>query len=345
MTTTALDVWLAPCDADEPSGVALDYDPEFMALEKLQQGEPERQYGDVIIAAKEPDWRAVLQAAESLLTRSKDFRVTGALAQALVALRGLPGLVDALELTAALLRDHWTTAYPRLSWEGEDDPVPRIHALAMLADVSGLVANLRAAPFVSHGGMKLSVRDVENVLSMIDVGSPIDREHLMHLLKDCLAVDPTAFDSLHRAAGLAAQCIALCNERFGPEDAPNLLPLTQVLTLLERSVAPLRTTPATFEKPETVGKAYSSADNPIAAVAPAGADEMAQGRWIVRSRRDIVDVIDAVCAYLYEHEPSSPVPVLLQRARQLTGMRYLDIVRTLTPESVATIENLAGRTD
>lgn len=346
MTTIALETWLASCDADEPSGVALDYDPEFMALEKLLRGEPERQYGDVIIAAQEPDWRAVMQAAESLLARSKDFRVTGALAQALVALRGLAGLVEALELTTALLRDHWKTAHPRLSWDGEDDLVPRVNALAMLADVSGLVGNLRAAPFVSHAGMKLTVREVENILSMGDVGGPMDREHLVHLLKDCMAVDPTVFDSLHHATGLAAQCTALCNEKLGLEAAPNLLPLTQVLTLLERTVAPLRSAQTASGKQDAVQTDFLSPGiQSQAPVITGGIGGLEQGRWTVRSRRDIVDIIDAVCVYLHEHEPSSPVPVLLQRARQLTGMRYLDIVRSLTPESVATIENLAGRTD
>jgi type VI secretion system protein ImpA len=49
-----------------------------------------------------------------------------------------------------------------------------------------------------------------------------------------------------------------------------------------------------------------------------------------------------VCAYFERNEPSSPVPIFLNRAKRLTGMRFVDIIRDMSPESMNTIDLIAG---
>jgi type VI secretion system protein ImpA len=48
--------------------------------------------------------------------------------------------------------------------------------------------------------------------------------------------------------------------------------------------------------------------------------------------------------YYDRNEPSSPVPMLLQRAKRLISKDFLDIMRDLTPEGVAQAELLGGIT-
>ena len=62
----------------------------------------------------------------------------------------------------------------------------------------------------------------------------------------------------------------------------------------------------------------------------------------IRSRGDVVRVIDAICAYYRDREPSSPVPVLLTRAKRLVNLSYLEIVRDLTPAAVSEAAIFAG---
>ena len=51
----------------------------------------------------------------------------------------------------------------------------------------------------------------------------------------------------------------------------------------------------------------------------------------IASRDDVVRAIDRICDYYSRYEPSSPVPLLLKRARRLATGSFVDIVRDLAP--------------
>lgn len=46
----------------------------------------------------------------------------------------------------------------------------------------------------------------------------------------------------------------------------------------------------------------------------------------IRSPRDVVAALDRICAWYERHEPSSPVPLVLRRARALVGASFADIL-------------------
>ena len=62
----------------------------------------------------------------------------------------------------------------------------------------------------------------------------------------------------------------------------------------------------------------------------------------IASREDVVRVIDRVCAYYERCEPSSPVPLLLRRARRLVSMSFFEVLRDLTPDGVPRAEMICG---
>jgi type VI secretion system protein ImpA len=62
----------------------------------------------------------------------------------------------------------------------------------------------------------------------------------------------------------------------------------------------------------------------------------------VASREDVVRQIDRLCAYYRRYEPSSPVPLLLERAKRLVSKDFLEIIRDLTPSGVAEAELIGG---
>jgi type VI secretion system protein ImpA len=49
-----------------------------------------------------------------------------------------------------------------------------------------------------------------------------------------------------------------------------------------------------------------------------------------------------LCEYYRRHEPSSPIPVLLRRAKRLVSKDFMDIIRDLTPSGIPEAELLAG---
>ena len=62
----------------------------------------------------------------------------------------------------------------------------------------------------------------------------------------------------------------------------------------------------------------------------------------ITSREDVVRSLDRILAYYAQHEPSSPLPVLLNRAQGLVHADFAAIVRNLIPDGMSQFENLRG---
>jgi type VI secretion system protein ImpA len=62
----------------------------------------------------------------------------------------------------------------------------------------------------------------------------------------------------------------------------------------------------------------------------------------VRSRQDVIRMMDAICGYYKDNEPSSPVPILITRAKKMVNRTFLEIVRDMTPSGINEIEVFVG---
>ena len=123
---------LAAVSATSPCGEDLEYDADFLHLERDSLGKPERSMGDSILPAEPPEWRSIQQQSLALLQRSKDLRITHFLLQSSLALEGVSGLARVLTLISELLKQYWADLHPRLDAEDNNDPTVRINALAGL---------------------------------------------------------------------------------------------------------------------------------------------------------------------------------------------------------------------
>jgi len=63
----------------------------------------------------------------------------------------------------------------------------------------------------------------------------------------------------------------------------------------------------------------------------------------LQSREDVMRMLDKICEYYARVEPSSPVPVLLQRAKKLVPMSFMEIMQDLIPDGVSQAEMYRGR--
>jgi type VI secretion system protein ImpA len=63
----------------------------------------------------------------------------------------------------------------------------------------------------------------------------------------------------------------------------------------------------------------------------------------IQSRQDVIRLLDQICEYYARTEPSSPLPLLLRRARRLAEMDFLQIVDELTPAMRAQLEPIVGK--
>jgi type VI secretion system protein ImpA len=78
--------------------------------------------------------------------------------------------------------------------------------------------------------------------------------------------------------------------------------------------------------------ADEAAAGDVSQVAVASAAVAVSG--VIRSREDVVRAIDAICTYYKATEPGSPVPLLLQRAREWIGLDFMAVLEDLVPGGV-----------
>ena len=62
----------------------------------------------------------------------------------------------------------------------------------------------------------------------------------------------------------------------------------------------------------------------------------------IANRADVVRMLDKLIRYYRQHEPSSPLPLLLERARRLVPKNFMEIMEDLAPDGVAQINVFKG---
>jgi type VI secretion system protein ImpA len=326
--------------AESPCGDDLEYDASFLELERAAQGLPERQMGDAVLAAEPPEWRKVRDLASGLFGRSKDLRIANYLVQSSVALDGLPGLSQGLTLLRELLERYWDGLYPRLDSEDDNDPTFRLNALrGLIADP--LLQLLRDAPLVrSRAFGTVSLRAALNAAGLQRFASEtLNLEQVAGAFQNSEAEELAGTRAA--LAESQAQLVAIesaVSERVGAAEGIDLAPLKQLIRLALQLID--EHAPQADDAPAGIPAAN---DPPTPGASAAGSAPAApRALTEIASRDDVLKTLDRILAYYARHEPSSPVPVLLTRAKTLVTADFAAIVRNLIPDGISQFENLRG---
>lgn len=345
MALIDLAMLLQPVSPNSPCGPNLEYSPLYLEASRAVEGRPDVQYGSLHVAAVEPDWKHVKAATLELLAQTRDLRLALWLTRSLVALHGVAAIADGFALIEGWLTRYWDHVYPQLDEEevaneggcSDGDPTARLNALLGLNDQTGLVRELGSALLIdSPGHGCLSLSDIEQAPGEVRSGAAalapatIDAAFADASFDVVVALD----DALVRALQSLHRIDALLTERLGPGRAFALTPLEQRLRRASQIVhAQCERHPASAgARPEVVERVGADA-TPTAA----------HGATIA-SRADVVRTLDQLCAYYAQAEPSSAVPLLLERARKLVGMRFVETVAELAPAGVEQAKHWAGAT-
>ncbi len=314
-----------------PCGQNLEYDAAYTELARAAVAKPEQQYGETVIPAVEPDWQDVQRRALEVFTRTKDLRVALHLTAAAAHTAGLEGLRDGLAVTHGLLKDYWDQVHPQLDPADNNDPALRLNALAGLNDPV-MLRGVREAFLLTLPGLgRLDVRTLLMAHGLLPMagGTPLPpvRAEIDAALA---AAEPVLRQQLYAASRDALQYVreigALLAEKVGAERVPELGGVRGLLQQIETVLAvPL------------AGEAVAAS---VAGVHQTLARQISTSS--IRNRQDVIINLDMICAYYDEWEPSSPVPLLLRRAKQLVSKSFVDIVRDLTPDAMARIELIGG---
>jgi type VI secretion system protein ImpA len=352
MSAIDIEKLLAEVSADSPCGEDLSYDPAYIELETIAQGKPEHVMGDQVIAGEEPNWRQVKDRCIELFGRTRDLRVTLYLMASLLKLESLTGLRDGLTLLKGMLDQHWDKLHPQLDPDDNNDPTERVNIVDALAkpphtpgDSMAFQQRVREAELCESKQLgRFSLRDI--AVARGDTPPPAGTEGSSPTTSaiDAAFMD-TALEDLEAKAQAASESVDLVKQieadlttRLGAGNAPNLSSFVTVLDEVNKSLSQYLSRRG-VDAP--AGEAGQEGDQSEAAAGGGGAPAQAIAGDI-RSRQDVMRMLDKICDYYLQHEPSSPVPILLKRAKRLTAKNFLEIIRDLTPEALKQIEVIQG---
>ena len=326
-----LDRFLGEVSASPPCGVDLDESGELFQLDMLSRwADPEA----------EPDWRELEEASAAALDRSRDLRVAGYLAAALLHTQGVLAFCQALGLIRKLLETYWDDLYPRPDGE---DVAERCSALVNLTEYYKVLKPLRTAILVEDRAVgRFSLFDHEVAQGKAELpedheGEPPQPALIAAAFKAADLESLQALEGGVRAAQQDLEAVeALFRDKAPPDDVPDLKRLRTMLGDIGHLVSSQLqgrgdATPA--------GEAAAPATEP-GNIAAAPAAVSTDGS--IRSREDVVRALDRAIGYFQANEPSSPVPLLLARAKRLVHMDFMGILQDMAPDAVSQVQTISG---
>jgi type VI secretion system protein ImpA len=324
---------LAPIDPRRPAGEDLGSG-DLATLQQLAVAKQKQEFvnGTPVWTEIQPDWRDIEARAISILGRSKDLRAAVRLVQAAAAFRGLPDFAAALAVVRGLIETYWDDMYPVLEPddEGRPDVMLRTSCLSYLSDRRTTIKLLRSTP--RDDEEPFSAEELAAAFAEADHG---DLDELRH----------AAVEAIGHAVAIETVFRRIASENRDPQHAIVLDPLKEVLEQI-RSIAAEHGNSGGVEAPfphagtvpqpaldravDDAGATMPREAGMTVAILPAAPAPDGE----IRSRADVLRMLDKICAYYADHEPSSPVPLLLVRARGLIDKNFIEILKELAPNGL-----------
>ena len=334
-----LSALLEEVSADKPCGDYLEYDPAYLELSKDILGTPE----DPITgeAAQPPNWRDIEKKSLAILQQSKDLQIAIYLLRALIVQEGIPGFRDGLSFLRGILENYWESVHPQLDPDDDLDPTARINILEELNSFESVLRPLSLASLVESKSVgQFSLRDIQLATDKIDLPEGASKPDI-NLIKN-LFLDNTqaqtalTYQAVIESIDLIQQIDRFVGEQVGIENSADFSAL----------LAQLKETRHVFEQFAT-GLGHDSDDESIneadfddSGVVQSARKQLNVGE--INSRQDVLRMLDLICKYYREVEPSSPVPMLLNRAKYLVTADFMQIVQNLLPDGLTQLEQIKG---
>ena len=344
---------LADLSEAAPAGENLEYDPDFGAMERAAQGKLETQFEPAVA----PDWKEVESVASGLLDRTRDVRVMAYLATARLHRSGIPAFAEVLAQTRLLLETRWDTVQPQLDPEDDNDPTSRSTALLRLADPIHVLRRLRDIPLATsprtgpvtwrevalfQGATEPEPGQEKPTEAFIRGAFSEANPERQALLREAIDL------ALESADGISSALMDIFSARGDSGSAPDFAPLLKLLTDFQKIFTQFTPLASAAAGPEAEDGAGGAAPPEAAGDIDPGAPRAVRGAFDIRSitsigkRDDALYLLDLASAFFRTHEPSSPLPMLIDRALRLSAMGFMDILRDLAPDGLNQAQAVAG---
>jgi type VI secretion system protein ImpA len=315
---------LEPITPDQPCGENLEDTQLLAAFDAF------RVFGRPMAFDPEPQWTEIRAKALEALQRSKDIRLLAHLGTAMLRTDGLPAFTGTLRVAAQWLDAYWSQTYPLV----DEDAIVRRNALNCFADHVAVIDGLRRAVLVDsrvHG--RFSLRDLDIAAGQAKPGDGEKPPEEPQINAAFAGMPVEELTALQQSVGDALTAVGTISskmrEEAGTEAVPEFDPLSSQLGRIDRV---LRAQMA-LRNGNGTGPGGAGVDDATVAV---GA---------IRSRQDAIRALDAVASFFRQNEPSSPIPLIVDRAKRLVAKDFLEVLADIAPDAVGNARAAGGLRD
>lgn len=283
------------------------------------------------------DWRDMLARCEDLAKQTKDVRVYVFLAQAALQLKRLQGLAGVVQLIRVTLSEYWAETHPILD-DAKDETPWRIMTLNELSGDS-LISLLTATPIVeAKQAGSFTLRDIrlakgeiqlvegsEEIIPEVGLIEAAFQECDQEVLQSSLSLVEQIQDDITQLQDqlVNSEC---SHARY---DWDKLISDLKYISGVYAQYVTVETADEEIQN-ESVGE-------------PGVADmEVIVKSTGINNRTDVLGALEKICEYYAKYEPSSPVPILVERTKKLVTMDFMSIMKELSPDGVKQVELIAG---
>lgn len=325
----------APIPGDHPCGEDMSYSVQFDVIrEARREDDDSLAAGDWEASRKSADWKKVKQECERLLRQqTKDLQLVAWYIEAVTRLQGFMGLNFGLQLLEIHLTDLWEFMYPafdpadldertgKIEWINSQLP-QSIYRIPMIATSHGAYCCLhwKQALFEEN----LALKNTAPRSAVTGKGPSLellDKAALASGLPFYRQLDEQVRLAMARTAALEK----ILDERFAP-NAPSLGQVREALDECAKIVARVLRAMNADTKHSAEGVSTSSLTSVRSGVSQSASHEqIAHEPYLARSmhnRTEAVRTLRQVAAYFREHEPHSPVSLLVDKAAKWAEMPF-----------------------
>lgn len=322
-----LDQLMQPVAADNVAGPDLSYDPRRQEIEGAFEAARQAEAGE----GTAPDWPAVSRSIIELSGLSKDAWLAAYLARAGAWGQDLPQVALGCAYLAGMFETWWDAVHPSLADYGFQG---RKGACESFVGFAEFLRPLRHVALVSHHRF-----------------GQFNGEQIEQFAKDEAAENIGLF----RAAIADTEPADISRSIELLQEIRNSISRVDAVMTAKAEGDTGTNFAATYETIDSVRNALmtltgvadeaTDSESPAAAAADSAANGTPAASLAIDSRAAVIRAMESIISYYSRHEPGSPIPLVLARAKGWVDMDFLSILNDINPGAAGEAKRVLTRTE
>ena len=320
---------LQPVSDTMPSGKNLELDSDYLFIKQHSESKPS---GFAKNDPKPTQWHEVYDRCQALLKQSKDLNILLWLCRASLNIEGLIGLAQSLLLCHHILDQYWDSLYPNLDSEDNNDPTERINCLLFFNEPTGFLHDLQQTPLLQNkvaGSFVLG--EYLNSENTLDDNQAIAKLNEIYQCQT-LAESQKSIDAIQSILKIYHHIRQLITDRVGN---PCHCSLEQFEYYIQKIHFLIQSTTIAREIAPTLAAGNRHDQAPPT-------DKKNAAPLSIQNRTQVIQALDLITQYYERNEPSSPIPLLINRAKKMIDMNFIDIITELAPQGLNEARAISG---